>query len=184
MGRDSAGALLDMLAEVASQTLHSEKKLIEMDNTPPRQMHEALVQQVHSPPVHVISTPIRPPIQQVQHVETTTIQPADNIPIQVENTTRPNETKTRDTKRKSQQVVYNVQQLLTMPATQMVKFFTNFNSDELRKQYSYTCALVPGCGQCYTSFASESRARVCIRAHLAEHLEFLKNNAETCKLLI
>ncbi|XP_058790101.1 uncharacterized protein LOC131663624 isoform X2 [Phymastichus coffea] len=125
MGRDSPGALLDMLAEVASQTLHSEKKLSEMDAK-------------SSPP-------------------------------------KPKET----VKRKNTQVTYNVNQLLTMPAMQLVKLFSVFSSDELKRQYSYSCALVPGCGQNYTSFASEGRARMSIKSHLADHLEFLKNNAET-----
>lgn len=123
MGRDSPGALLDMLAEVASQTLHSEKKL-ELDTKPVKQ---------------------------------------------------------KETKRKSQQVSFSINQLLTMPATQLVKLFTVFSSDELKRQYTYACALVPGCGQNYTSFASEGRARMSIKSHLAEHLEFLKNNAEACE---
>ncbi|OXU17746.1 hypothetical protein TSAR_006670 [Trichomalopsis sarcophagae] len=127
MGRDSPGALLDMLAEVASQTLHSEKKLseLEMDVKP------------------VVAKPPKEP------------------------------------KRKSQQVTFNVGQLLTMPATQLVKLFSVFSSDELKRQYSYSCALIPGCDQNYTSFASEGRARMSIKSHLAEHLEFLKSNAES-----
>jgi hypothetical protein len=124
MGRDSPGALLDMLAEVASQTLHSEKKLSELDTKNAKQ---------------------------------------------------------KETKRKSQQVTFNVTQLLSMPATQLVKLFSVFSSDELKRQYSYSCALVPGCGQNYTSFASEGRARMSIKSHLADHLDFLKNNAETCE---
>ena len=123
MGRDSPGALLDMLAEVASQTLHTEKKLDEDARK-----------------------------------------------------------KQRETKRaKSQQTVFNVSQLLSMPATQLVKLFSIPSSDELKKKYSYACALVPGCGQSYSSFASEVRARMNIKSHLAVHLEFLKNNADTCK---
>lgn len=129
MGRDSPGALLDMLAEVASQTLHSEKKLSELDTKNAKQK----------------------------------------------------ETKQRGGGPKAQQVTFNVNQLLSMPATQLVKLFSVFSSDELKRQYSYSCALVPGCGQNYTSFASEGRARMSIKSHLADHLEFLKNNAETCE---
>lgn len=128
MGRDSPGALLDMLAEVASQTLHSEKKLSELE-------------------------------------------------LETKNVVKP----PKEPKRKSQQVTYNVEQLLTMPATQLVKLFSVFSSDELKRQYSYSCALIPGCGQNYTSFASEGRARMSIKSHLADHLEYLKNNAETRK---
>lgn len=130
MGRDSPGALLDMLAEVASQTLHSEKKLDELDSA----------------------------------------KKSNNKPA------------TREPKsRKTQQMVFDVNALLSMPATQLVKLFSVFSSNELKRQYSYSCALVPGCGQSYTSFASEGRARMSIKSHLADHLEFLKNNADTCE---
>ncbi|XP_046740404.1 uncharacterized protein LOC124407883 isoform X2 [Diprion similis] len=123
VGRDSPGALLDMLAEVASQTLHSEKKWTE-----------------------------------------------SNAPLK-------SQSKRPSVKRKCQQEPsFTTSQLLSMPATQLVKQFSVFNSDELKRQYSYTCALVPGCGQRYTSFASEGRARMSIKAHLADHLDYLKRD--------
>ncbi|XP_076228774.1 uncharacterized protein LOC116431877 isoform X2 [Nomia melanderi] len=127
MGNDSPAALLDMLAEVASQTLHSEKTYNK----------SSLVTQCKS--------------------------------------------KTDYIKRKTQETSFNVSQLLSMPASQLVKQFSIFTSDELKRQYSYTCALIIGCGQKYTSFASEGRARMSIKAHLAEHLEYLKANKETHK---
>lgn len=123
-----------MLAEVASQTLHSEKKLSELD----------------------------------------TSKTAGGKQKEASN-------KRNSSGKQAQQVTFNVNQLLSMPATQLVKLFSVFSSDELKRQYSYSCALVPGCGQNYTSFASEGRARMSIKSHLADHLEFLKNNAETCK---
>lgn len=127
MGNDSPAALLDMLAEVASQTLHSEKK----------RNKSLLTSQCKSKPDY--------------------------------------------TKRKNQETCHTVAQLLSMPTSQLVKQFSIFTSDELKRQYSYTCALIVGCGQKYTSFASEGRARLSIKAHLAEHLEYLKTNNETCK---
>ncbi|KAK1126928.1 hypothetical protein K0M31_004548 [Melipona bicolor] len=127
MGNDSPAALLDMLAEVASQTLHSEKKRSKL----------LLPSQCKS---------------KIDYV-----------------------------KRKTNELTFNVPQLLSMPASQLVKQFSIFTSDELKRQYSYTCALVIGCGQKYTSFASEGRARMSIKAHLAEHLEYLKTNKEAYK---
>ncbi|KAK9305424.1 hypothetical protein QLX08_003551 [Tetragonisca angustula] len=127
MGNDSPAALLDMLAEVASQTLHSEKKRSKL----------LLPSQCKS---------------KIDYV-----------------------------KRKTNELTLNVPQLLSMPASQLVKQFSIFTSDELKRQYSYTCALVIGCGQKYTSFASEGRARMSIKAHLAEHLEYLKANKEAYK---
>ncbi|XP_029039932.2 uncharacterized protein LOC114874636 isoform X1 [Osmia bicornis bicornis] len=127
VGSDSPAALLDMLAEVASQTLHSEKKYSK----------SLLTSQCKS--------------------------------------------KTDYIKRKTYESFFTVPQLLSMPASQLVKQFSIFTSDELKRQYSYTCALVVGCGQKYTSFASEGRARMSIKAHLAEHLEYLKTNKDAYK---
>lgn len=67
-----------------------------------------------------------------------------------------------------------------MSVSHLIKQFTIFTSDELKKQYSYTCALVPDCQKKYTSFASEEKARVSIKNHLEEHLEDLKADKGTC----
>ncbi|XP_012272293.1 uncharacterized protein LOC105695361 isoform X2 [Orussus abietinus] len=123
MGMDSPAALLDMLAEVASQTLNSEK---------------------HAEPMGTNKT----------------------------------KSKSESVRRKAQELSFTLPQLLTMPSTQLVKQFTIFTSDELKRQYSYTCMLIPDCGQRYTSFASEGRARMSIKAHLADHLECLKRDKE------
>ncbi|KAL2721719.1 zinc finger protein 148-like [Vespula maculifrons] len=124
MGRNSPAALLDMLAEVASRTLYSEKK----------EMKSLL--------------------------------------------TSPCKTKSDVIKRKTQEMCLNVPQLLSMPMSQLVKQFSVLTSDELKRQFSYTCTLVDGCDQKYTSFASEGKARKSMKAHLAEHLEYLRTNEQ------
>lgn len=124
IGRDSPSALLDMLAEVASQTLHSEEKRINL---------------------------------------MLTSQNKSKISI------------------KRKESCFTVSQLSSMSVSHLVKQFTIFTSDELKRQYSYTCALLPGCQQKYTSFASEEKARVSIKNHLEEHLEYLKADKEACK---
>lgn len=124
IGRDSPSALLEVLAEVASQTLHSEKKHINS----------------------MLTLQFKP--------------------------------KTASMKRKES--CFTVPQLASMPVSHLVKQFAIFTSDELKRQYSYACALVPGCHQTYTSFASEEKARACIKNHLEEHLEHLKADKETC----
>ncbi|XP_011862840.1 PREDICTED: uncharacterized protein LOC105559280 isoform X2 [Vollenhovia emeryi] len=123
IGRDSPSALLEVLAEVASQKLHSEKKHINS----------------------MLTLQFKP--------------------------------KTASMKRKES--CFTVSQLASMPASHLIKQFAVFTSDELKRQYSYTCALVPGCQQTYSSFASEDKARVCIKNHLEEHLEKLKGDKET-----
>ncbi|XP_014606371.1 PREDICTED: uncharacterized protein LOC106788012 [Polistes canadensis] len=124
MGRSSPAALLDMLAEVASRTLYSEKK----------EMKSLLTSQC--------------------------------------------KTKSDVVKRKAQEMRLNVPQLLSMPMSQLVKQFSVLTSDELKRQFSYTCTLVDGCEQKYKSFASEGKARKSMKAHLAEHLEYLKSNEQ------
>ncbi|XP_018307903.1 uncharacterized protein [Mycetomoellerius zeteki] len=124
VGRDSPSALLEVLAEVASQTLHSEKKHINS----------------------MLTLQFKP--------------------------------KTASMKRKES--CFTVSQLASMPVSHLVKQFAVFTSDELKRQYSYTCALVPGCHEKYTSFASEEKARGCIKIHLEKHLEQLKADKETC----
>ncbi|XP_018370940.1 PREDICTED: uncharacterized protein LOC108766257 [Trachymyrmex cornetzi] len=123
VGRDSPSALLEVLAEVASQTLHSEKKHINS----------------------MLTLQFKP--------------------------------KTASMKRKES--CFTVSQLASMPVSHLVKQFAIFTSDELKRQYSYTCALVPGCHEKYTSFASEEKARACIKIHLEKHLEQLKADKET-----
>ncbi|XP_051160906.1 uncharacterized protein LOC127281302 [Leptopilina boulardi] len=125
VGRDSPAALLDMLAEVASQTLHSEKE----------QSEKSVVNK--------------------------------------------SKIKSECLKRKNQDLTYSLVQLISMPMTQLIKQFSIFTSDELKRQYSYVCTLMPDCEQKYTSFASESKARMSIKAHLEDHLEYLKSNNET-----
>ncbi|XP_011154421.1 uncharacterized protein LOC105192174 isoform X2 [Harpegnathos saltator] len=128
VGRDSPSALLDMLAEVASQTLHSEKKRINS--------------------------------------------------LLASNVNHECQCKPKTTSMKRKESHFTVPQLLSMPVSHLVKQFTIFTSDELKRLYSYTCALVPGCQQKYTSFASEVKARTSIKNHLEEHLEYFKRDKE------
>lgn len=123
IGRDSPSALLEVLAEVASQTLHSEKKHINS----------------------MLTLQFKPKAASMKRKET----------------------------------CFTVSQLASMPVSHLVKQFAVFTSDELKRQYSYTCALVPGCQQKYTSFASEEKARASIKNHLEEHLEQLKADKDT-----
>ncbi|XP_012543214.1 uncharacterized protein LOC105840733 [Monomorium pharaonis] len=125
IGRDSPSALLEVLAEVASQTLHSEKKHINS----------------------MLTLQFKP--------------------------------KTTNMKRNMKETCFTVSQLASMPVSHLVKQFAVFTSDELKRQYSYACALMPDCHQKYTSFASEEKARAYIKSHLEEHLEQLKANKET-----
>ncbi|XP_020296168.1 uncharacterized protein LOC109861073 isoform X2 [Pseudomyrmex gracilis] len=122
VGRSSPTALLEVLAEVASQTLHSENKHI-------------------------------------------------NSLLTLQCKSKPDSVKRRESN-------FTVSQLLSMPVSHLVKQFTIFTSDELKRQYSYTCALVPGCQQKYSSFASEEKARASIKNHLIGHLESLQANKE------
>lgn len=120
-----------MLAEVASQTLHSEKK----------------------------------------RINSLLASNANRVDCQC---------KPKTTNMKRKELYFTVPQLLSMPVSHLVKQFTIFTSDELKRLYSYTCALVPGCQQKYTSFANEVKARTSIKNHLEEHLEYFKTDKVAC----
>ncbi|XP_043277132.1 zinc finger protein 595-like isoform X2 [Venturia canescens] len=83
----------------------------------------------------------------------------------------------------NEEVCWNLGRIQSMPPNQLVKHFAIFNGDELKRRYSYECNLIPGCRQKYTSFASESKARVSITTHLVDHLERLRNSQDSCATL-
>ncbi|OXU20895.1 hypothetical protein TSAR_007079 [Trichomalopsis sarcophagae] len=87
----------------------------------------------------------------------------------------------KEKNRKNKQVTFNVKQLLSMSSNRLVNLFSVSSSDEVKRKYSYSCALVPECSQKFTSFASEAKAKVSIKLHLADHLKSIKNNEQTCE---
>ncbi|XP_034232622.1 uncharacterized protein LOC117640315 isoform X2 [Thrips palmi] len=130
--------LLDMLAEVASQTLHSDptvktspakKKAIERAVREPREKPEAK----EAPRRKVAKLSV------LQKAEIDTLTSA---------------------------------KLRSMSVSQQLRLCSRLDGDEMRRTFTYTCLLEPElCGQTFSSFGSEGRARQMMRTHLLEHLK-------------
>lgn len=62
---------------------------------------------------------------------------------------------------------------------QLVQNFSVLNSNELTKNFAYTCYLMPeNCAEIFTSFGSENKAKSEILYHLLNHLRDLLNKAK------
>jgi len=61
---------------------------------------------------------------------------------------------------------------------QLVALFAEPASNELTKNFAYTCALMPEtCAAIFTSFGSEFKARSAVKEHLLNHLRELVSKA-------
>ncbi|KAJ1523673.1 hypothetical protein ONE63_001513 [Megalurothrips usitatus] len=135
--RPSSG-LLDMLAEVASQTLHSDptvktspakKKAVERATREPREKPE---------PKEAVKRKAGKFLK-LQKAEVDTLTAA---------------------------------KLRSLSLSQQLRLCSRLDGDEMRRTFTYTCLLEPElCGQTFSSFGSEGRARQMMRTHLQEHLK-------------
>ncbi|KAG8240497.1 hypothetical protein J6590_107374, partial [Homalodisca vitripennis] len=61
-----------------------------------------------------------------------------------------------------------------LSVNQLVRTFSRFESDELRRLFSFQCLLIPKkCNVRFDSFGNETKARNLIKDHLLTHLEEL-----------
>ena len=71
--------------------------------------------------------------------------------------------------------VLDLDEILKLTPKQLVRHFTVFESNELRRTFKHTCRLVPyECQYETSSFGSEAKSVRDIKQHLQEHLELLK----------
>uniref|UniRef100_A0A1B6C3L7 C2H2-type domain-containing protein n=1 Tax=Clastoptera arizonana TaxID=38151 RepID=A0A1B6C3L7_9HEMI len=64
-----------------------------------------------------------------------------------------------------------VEQALSLSTNHLLKIFSAFDSDEIKRVFSYKCLMLqPECDVTFSSFGSESKARHMIREHLHTHL--------------
>ncbi|XP_043233688.1 zinc finger protein Gfi-1-like [Amphibalanus amphitrite] len=74
--------------------------------------------------------------------------------------------------------VLDLDEILQLTPKQLVKHFTHFESNELKRTFKHTCRLVPSeCQYETTSFGSEDKSLREIKRHLQEHLEQLKTES-------
>ncbi|CAG0902929.1 unnamed protein product, partial [Darwinula stevensoni] len=65
----------------------------------------------------------------------------------------------------------------------MVKLFSRYEADEMRRTFSYKCCLLPNvCNQVIASFNMESRARESMKLHLMNHVKELHDAASEGRL--
>ncbi|KAJ9599265.1 hypothetical protein L9F63_010267, partial [Diploptera punctata] len=118
--RGCSGALLDMLAEVASQTLHSDPSVKKPRNQ-------------------------RAPCRS----------------------------------RSAEGEAMDLEQLQSLTANHLLKLFSEFDGDEIRRTFTFTCFIEPEhCRQQFSSFGSEGKARQQMKSHLLEHVQQLELKAE------
>ncbi len=56
----------------------------------------------------------------------------------------------------------------------LVQLFAELSANEMTRNYTYTCLLVPDkCQEAHSSFGNESKARDRMRVHLTKHVEAL-----------
>lgn len=128
-----ASGLLDMLAEVASQTLHSDPT-------------------VKTSPVKKKSTEraVREPREKPE----------------------PKESARRKSSKRAEVDTLTAAKLRSLSLSQQLRLCSRLDGDEMRRTFTYTCLLEPElCGQTFSSFGSEGRARQMMRTHLLEHLK-------------
>lgn len=62
---------------------------------------------------------------------------------------------------------------------QLVQNFSELTSNELTRNFAYTCYLMPEtCAEIFTSFGSENKAKSEMQYHLLNHLRILLNEAK------
>lgn len=73
-------------------------------------------------------------------------------------------------------VRYNIMtasQVRSLSASQLIRFFTVLDGDEMKRTFSYQCNFLPTCREKFFSFGSEEKARLLVRQHLSKHVQQL-----------
>ena len=76
-----------------------------------------------------------------------------------------------------------LEQILGLSEKLLISLYTDVESNEIKRNFTYTCYLMPQqCQRQFTSFGGEMRALNDIKKHLYQHLDELKKEA-MCKNL-
>ncbi len=80
----------------------------------------------------------------------------------------------------------SLEQIRMLSDKALVTMFAELTSNEMSRNYTYTCFLVPdSCTQSYSSFGNEMRAKMQMKSHLLKHVGDLlqkQNSGDSCKL--
>lgn len=79
------------------------------------------------------------------------------------------------TKRNVQNLeVFNLEQIQLLSERCLVNFFSDLTSNEITRNFIFTCALMPDkCQVQYKSFGNETQARLRMKKHLNAHIQDL-----------
>ncbi|XP_021926045.1 uncharacterized protein LOC110832901 isoform X2 [Zootermopsis nevadensis] len=73
----------------------------------------------------------------------------------------------------------DLEYLRSLKANHLLKLFSEFDGDEIRRIFTFTCFMEPDqCHQQFSSFGSEGKARQQMKTHLLEHVHQLELKAE------
>ncbi|XP_069695781.1 uncharacterized protein [Periplaneta americana] len=137
--KNFSGALLDMLAEVASQTLHSDPS--------------------------VKMSPVKRPTMKTSDIG---CHLSSKKKQRVTCRSRSGDGDTMD-----------LEYLRSLTANHLLKLFSEFDGDEIRRIFTFTCFMEPDqCHKQFSSFGSEGKARQQMKSHLLEHVHQLELKAE------
>ena len=69
----------------------------------------------------------------------------------------------------------SAQQIRALSDKALVGMFAELHSNELSRNYTFTCFLMPEqCSQSFSSFGNENKAKIMMKTHLLNHLEELQ----------
>jgi hypothetical protein len=73
----------------------------------------------------------------------------------------------------------DLEHLRSLTANHLLKLFSEFDGDEIRRIFTFTCSMEPDrCREQFSSFGSEGKARQQMKSHLLEHVHLLELKAE------
>ncbi|XP_064621560.1 uncharacterized protein LOC135484220 [Lineus longissimus] len=79
--------------------------------------------------------------------------------------------------------VLNLDQIRLLSDKALVNLFADMTSNELKRNYTFTCYLQPNkCFANFSSFGNETRARQLVCSHLREHVEKIVKESEGAKV--
>ena len=77
------------------------------------------------------------------------------------------------------QGMLSLEQIHALNDKLLINLFANLESNELTRNFTYTCWLLPAsCQQSFSSFGNEAKAKSQVKAHLRQHIAALIRKAE------
>ncbi|KAK7070507.1 hypothetical protein SK128_006354 [Halocaridina rubra] len=178
-------SLLNMLAEVASVTLHTDPSVTDGNFIEPTKVsivRDGNFDQATKVPImpdanfsQRAKEPSLTEPELSQRPEYPIVSDQVSIDLPQMETTFLQKSKVNPVSRKpSECEVLTLDQIAGMTDNLLVKLFAEFESNEMWKRFTYTCRMLPAaCNKYFQSFGSEHKARTGMKMHLHGHLKNL-----------